>query len=73
MAGENAFAVEGVVVETLPNRTYRVELSNGHKVLAYATGRAKETFAAQAGDRLKLQLSPFDLSQGRIVVETKKI
>ena len=70
MAGENAFAVEGVVVETLPNRTYRVELSNGHRVLAYATGKARESFAAQAGDKVKLQLSPYDLSEGRIVVKS---
>jgi translation initiation factor IF-1 len=73
MAGERAFTVEGVVVETLPKRMFRVELPNGHKVLAYATGRAKETFAAKAGDRVKLQMSPYDLSEGRIVVETKTI
>jgi translation initiation factor IF-1 len=70
MAGESAFKVEGVVVETLPHRLYRVELSNGHKVLAYATGKAKESFAARIGDRVKLQMSPYDLSEGRIVVET---
>ena len=73
MAGESAFQVEGVVVETLPNRLYRVELSNGHKVLAYATGRAKESFAANAGEKVRLQMSPYDLSEGRIIVETKKI
>ena len=69
MAGESAFKVEGVVVETLPNRLYRVELSNGHKVLAYATGRAKETFAAKVGDKVKMQMSSYDLSEGRIVVD----
>ena len=73
MAGESAFKVEGVVVEALPNGTFRVELPNGHRLLAYATGRAKAGFAAKAGDRVKLQLSPFDLSQGRIILETKKI
>jgi len=41
MAGESAFKVEGIVIETMPNRLFRVELSNGHKVLAYATGKAK--------------------------------
>jgi translation initiation factor IF-1 len=70
MAGESAFKVEGVVIETLPNRLYRVELSNGHKVVAYAIGRAKETFAAKIGDKVKLQMSPYDLSEGRIIVET---
>ncbi|HLP78659.1 MAG TPA: translation initiation factor IF-1 [Candidatus Paceibacterota bacterium] len=73
MAGENAFKVEGVIIEVLPKRLYRAELSNGHKVLAYATGKAKQSFAAQPGDRVKLQLSPYDLSEGRIVVETKQI
>ena len=73
MAGEGAFKVEGVVVEILPKKLFRVELSNGHKVLAYATGKAKEDFAAKAGDRVKLQMSPYDLSEGRIIVETKKI
>jgi translation initiation factor IF-1 len=53
----------------MPNRLYRVELSNGHKVLAYATGKAKESFAAKAGDKVKLQMSPYDLSEGRIIVE----
>ena len=70
MAGESAFQVEGVVVETLPNRLYRVELSNGHKVLAYAIGKAKQSFAARTGDKVKLQMSPYDLSEGRIMVET---
>jgi len=69
MAGESAFKVEGVIVETLPNRLYRVELSNGHKVLAYATGKAKQDFAAKTGDKVKMQMSPYDLSEGRIVVE----
>ena len=72
MAGESAFKVEGVVVETLPNRLYRVELSNGHKVVAYVIGRAKESFAARIGDRVKLQMSSYDLSEGRIVVEPVK-
>ena len=74
MAGENAFQVEGSVIEALPNRTYRVELSNGHKVLAFVAGRAKHRFAGLApGDKVKLQMSPYDLSEGRIAVETKKI
>ena len=67
MAGESAFKVEGLVVETMPNRLYRVQLSNGHKVLAYATGKAKETFAAKTGDKVNLQMSPYDLSEGRII------
>lgn len=72
MAGESAFKVEGLVLETMPNRLYRVQLPNGHKVLAYATGKAKETFAAKTGDKVKLQMSPYDLSEGRIIVETDR-
>ena len=72
MAAESAFKVEGVVLEALPNKLYRVALSNGHKVLAYATGKAKPSFAAGVGDKVKLQMSPYDLSEGRIVVEAEK-
>jgi translation initiation factor IF-1 len=74
MAREDAFKVEGAVIEALPNRTYRVELSNGHRLLAFVPGRAKDRSAALTpGDKVKLQMSPHDLSEGRILVETKKI
>ena len=69
---KDAFEVEGVVVEVLPNRTYRVELANGHRLLAFVAGKARQSFAGLApGDKVRLQLSPYDLSEGRIVVETK--
>lgn len=74
MAGAGGFQVEGVVREALPNGTYRVELANGHRLLAFVAGRARQNFAGlAAGDKVKLQLTPYDLSQGRILVETKKI
>jgi translation initiation factor IF-1 len=74
MAGKSAFEVEGVVTESLPGQTYRVELSNGHRVRAFVAGRAKRSRIRFApGDRVKLQLSPYDLSEGRIVVEMKQI
>ncbi len=73
MAGESAFKVEGIVVEAMPPRLYRVELANGHKVIAYATGKAKESFAATAGDRVKLQMSPYDLSEGRILEKVEAL
>ena len=74
MAAESAFQVEGVVVESLPNQTYRVELSNGHRLLAFLSGRAKPSFAGlKPGEKVRLQMSPGDLSQGRIIVETKQI
>jgi translation initiation factor IF-1 len=74
MAGKSPFQVEGLVVECLPNKTYRVELSNGHRLLGFVSGKAREKFAGLApGTRVKLQISPGDLSQGRIIVETKQI
>ena len=71
MAGKDAFIVEGVVIEARPNRTFCVELANGHRLLAFVAGRAKQRFAGLApGDKVKLQLAPYDLSVGRILVET---
>ena len=71
MPGENAFKVEGIVVEVMPNRTCWVELANGHRVRAFATGKARAKFATvAAGDRVRLQLSPYDLSAGRFILET---
>jgi translation initiation factor IF-1 len=70
----DAFQVEGSVIEVLPNGTYRAELANGHRLLAFVTGRAKKNFAGlQSGDKVKLQLTPYDLSVGRILTETKTI
>jgi translation initiation factor IF-1 len=68
MAGEDAFKVEGRVIEVLPNGTWRAELKNGHRLTAFVAGRAKKNFAGlAAGDKVKLQLTPYDLSVGRIV------
>jgi translation initiation factor IF-1 len=72
--GEDAFRVIARVIEALPNGTFRAELSNGHRLTAFVTGRDEKNFAgAKAGDTVKLQLTPYDLSVGRILVETKKI
>ena len=74
MAGKDAFTVEGVVIEAQPNHTYCVELANGHRLLAFVAGRAKQRFAGLVpGDKVTLQLTPYDLSVGRILVETKTI
>ena len=68
----NAFQVEGSVIERLPNGTWRAELANGHRLTAFVTGKAKKHFAGlKTGDKVKLQLPPYDLSVGRILVETK--
>ncbi len=74
MAREDAIKVEGDVVEVLPNKTYRVELANGHRVLAYVTGRARMSFSRFGlGDKVHLEMSPYDLSEGRIVVPAESM
>ena len=74
MAGNEAFQVEGRVMEALANGTYRVELANGHRLTAFVPGRAKRNLVGlQSGDKVKLQLTPYDLSSGRILTETKTI
>ena len=68
MARENAIKVEGVVMEVLPNGTYRVNLANGHRVLAFLTGKARLNFGRLApGNKVMLEMSPYDLSEGRII------
>ena len=71
---EDAFRIEGRVIEALPNGTFRVELANGHRLLAFASGRTQQEFTGvKPGDRVRLQLTPFDLSTGRLLVEQKTI
>ena len=70
MAGKDAFQVEGVIAEVLSPKTYRIELPNGHRLLGFEAGRmAGRAARYRAGARVRLQLSPFDLSEGRILVE----
>jgi len=71
--GEDAFQVEARVIEALPNGTFLADLANGHRLTAFVDGRDKMTFAGvKAGDMVRLQLTPYDLNVGRILVETKK-
>ena len=66
----DAFQVEGRVTEGLPIGTWRAELANGHRLTAFVAGKAKNDFAGlKTGDKVKLQLTPYDLSVGRILVE----
>jgi len=68
--GEDAFRVEARVMEALPNGTFLAELANGHRLTAFVERRHKRFFAGvRAGDSVKLQLTPYDLSVGRILVE----
>ena len=72
MAKEEAIKVEGTVVDVLPNAMFRVELENGHKVLAYPRGKMRKFFIRiMVGDKVDLELSPYDLSKGRITYRRK--
>ncbi|MCS6910689.1 MAG: translation initiation factor IF-1 [Anaerolineales bacterium] len=65
---DDKITVEGTVVEALPSTTFMVELDNGHKVLAYLSGRLRKNYIRiLLGDRVKLELSPYDLTRGRII------
>ncbi|MGH9380930.1 MAG: translation initiation factor IF-1 [Thermoanaerobaculia bacterium] len=68
MAKEEAIEVTGTVQENLPNAMFRVELENGHKVLAHISGKMrKHWIRILPGDKVLLELSPYDLTRGRIV------
>lgn len=72
MAKEDALEVEATVMEALPNASFRVELANGHEVLAYASGKIRRFFIrVLPGDRVLVELSPYDLSRGRITYRFK--
>lgn len=74
MAGSSAFRVEGLIVAALPNGTYRARLANGHELVAFVAGRAKHTAPSwQPGDRVTLEVSSYDLSEGRIVIAATQI
>ncbi len=69
---EEAIEVEGTVVEPLPNAKFRVELENGHKVLAHVSGKMRMNYIKiLPGDKVTVELSPYDLSRGRITYRHK--
>jgi translation initiation factor IF-1 len=72
MAKEGNIEVEGTVLETLPNAMFRVELANGHRVLAHLSGKMRMHFIKiLPGDRVTVELSPYDLNRGRITYRAK--
>jgi translation initiation factor IF-1 len=72
MAKQDVIEVEAKVIEPLPNAMFRVELENGHKVLAYLSGKMKmNLIKILPGDQVTVQLSPYDLTRGRIVYRKK--
>ena len=72
MAKEEVLEFEGVVTELLPNATFRVKLDNGHEVLAHTSGRMrKNRIRVLAGDRVLVEMTPYDLTRGRITYRYK--
>lgn len=67
MAKADAIEMEGTVLETLPNTMFRVELDNGHVITAHISGRMRKNYIRiLTGDRVKVEMTPYDLSKGRI-------
>ena len=72
MSKQDMLELEGVVVEALPNATFQVELENGHKILAHISGKLRMNYIRiLPGDKVKIELSPYDLTRGRIVWRDK--
>ena len=72
MAKEDVIEVEGTVVETLPNTNFKVELENGHQILAHISGKLRMNYIKiLPGDKVKVELSPYDLTRGRITWRAK--
>ena len=72
LAKEDVIEVEGTVVETLPNTTFKVELENGHQILAHISGKLRMNYIKiLPGDKVKVELSPYDLTRGRITWRAK--
>lgn len=72
MAKDDVLEVEGTVVETLPNANFKVELENGHQVLAHISGKLRMNYIKiLPGDKVTMEMSPYDLSRGRITWRSK--
>ena len=72
MAKEDVIEVEGTVTEALPNTNFKVELENGHQILAHISGKLRMNYIKiLPGDKVKVELSPYDLTKGRIIWRAK--
>ncbi|MCK5262563.1 MAG: translation initiation factor IF-1 [Gammaproteobacteria bacterium] len=72
MAKEEAIQMEGTVIETLPNTMFRVELENGHVVIAHISGKMRKHYIRiMTGDAVTVELTPYDLEKGRIIYRAK--
>ena len=74
MSKEDVIETEGTVIEVLPNTKFKVQLPNGHIIIAYISGKMRSSsIRVINGDKVKLEMSPYDLSKGRIVYREKNI
>ena len=72
MSKEDVIEVEGTVIETLPNTNFKVQLENGHEILAHISGKLRMNYIKiLPGDKVRVELSPYDLSRGRITWRAK--
>lgn len=72
MAKEDQIVMEGTVIETLPNTLFKVELENGHVINAHISGRMRKSYIrVLTGDKVKVEMTPYDLSKGRIIFRGK--
>lgn len=72
MAKEDQIVMEGTVIETLPNTLFRVELENGHVIIAHISGRMRKSYIrVLTGDKVKVEMTPYDLKKGRIIFRGK--
>ena len=72
MAKEDSIEMQGTILETLPNTMFRVELENGHVVIAHISGKMRKNYIRiLTGDKVTVEMTPYDLSKGRIVVRSR--
>ena len=72
MSKEDVIEIEGTVIEALPNAMFQVELANGHKILAHVSGKLRMNYIRiDPGDKVTVEMSPYDLSKGRITWRAK--
>ena len=72
MAKDDVIQMQGEILENLPNATFRVKLENGHEIIAHISGRMRKNYIRiLTGDKVKVELTPYDLSKGRIVYRSR--
>jgi translation initiation factor IF-1 len=72
MSKEDTIEVEGIVIDSLPNAVFKVKLENGHEIIAHISGKLRQNYIKiLTGDRVTIELSPYDLSRGRITWRAK--